>query len=397
MKSINCPIIFIYDFQINHSNRGCQALTYGSLHFIKQIIPNSESCNLITPGFYIRRKRKDIIFEVEIDGKKELITKRFYWMFDIIFSTIISKITRGKIPAYSSFSKDIKKVEYVTNICGGDGFADIYSTFSFRILTWPSVVAAFLKKKLIIMPQTIGPFYKKKNEKVAHYTLRNAYKVFVRDLVYKSKLDELNIPFKLEHDVSYYMMPMAFNYKIENNSVGINISGLAYYNSYGNMAGRFPNYDILIISLITEFQKKDISVYLVPHTYNFESPEIGSDDLQATKEIYRKLINKKGVTIVDRNMNAPEVKYVISQFDYFIGTRMHANFAAIYTKVAVFGLAYSYKFEGAFSRYKLSDSHAMVVDMSEENVAQVVSQVMECYENRSEIKNRLEDCFCSNL
>lgn len=34
---------------------------------------------------------------------------------------------------------------------------------------------------------------------------------------------------------------------------------------------------------------------------------------------------------------------------FFIGTRMHANFAAIYTGVPLFGLAYSYKFEGAFN------------------------------------------------
>ena len=48
-------------------------------------------------------------------------------------------------------------------------------------------------------------------------------------------------------------------------------------------------------------------------------------------------------------MSAPQVKYVISRMSFFIGARMHANFAAIYTGVPVFGTAYSYKFEGAFN------------------------------------------------
>lgn len=55
------------------------------------------------------------------------------------------------------------------------------------------------------------------------------------------------------------------------------------------------------------------------------------------------------MVFLDEDLTSPKVKYVISQMSFFIGTRMHANFAAIYTDVPVFGLAYSFKFDGAFT------------------------------------------------
>ena len=54
------------------------------------------------------------------------------------------------------------------------------------------------------------------------------------------------------------------------------------------------------------------------------------------------------MVLIDKDLTAPQVKYVISKMTFFIGARMHANFAAIYTGVPVFGTAYSYKFQGAF-------------------------------------------------
>ena len=47
--------------------------------------------------------------------------------------------------------------------------------------------------------------------------------------------------------------------------------------------------------------------------------------------------------------------------DYFIGTRMHANFAAIFSHIPVFGLAYSYKFEGAFNANGLNAEKQVVM------------------------------------
>ena len=61
--------------------------------------------------------------------------------------------------------------------------------------------------------------------------------------------------------------------------------------------------------------------------------------------------------------------------DYFVGTRMHANFAAIFTKTPVFGLAYSYKFEGAFAVNGLKDSTYMINNMKEEEIPSLIDRI----------------------
>lgn len=43
---------------------------------------------------------------------------------------------------------------------------------------------------------------------------------------------------------------------------------------------------------------------------------------------------------------------------------MHANFAAIYTNVPLFGLAYSYKFQGAFERHGIYNRTSMINNIS---------------------------------
>jgi colanic acid/amylovoran biosynthesis protein len=386
--------IFFSDFSATHTNRGCQALTYGSSHFIRQIL-GLNNVAIISPGYYYRRKRKDEQHVLKLSSDEEVeITRRFYWAPEIIFTSILFKLFGGKI-GFGKFYKDISKVDCILNISGGDGFSDIYSSRTFRHLFWPSFIGAFLNKKLILLPQTIGPFKKNTNRILAEYAIRNAEKVYVRDLVYADNLKKFNVPYQLTNDVSYYMKPQEVKIIIEPNAVGINISGLAYYNNFNDLKDRFPNYKELIISVIEFFQKSEIPVYLVPHTYNNETPEIYADDLQASKDIFHSLKNKSGITIIDADYIAPELKYIISKFDFFIGTRLHANFAAIYSHVPVFGLAYSYKFSGSFDQYGLEENYASVIDMKKEQVKEIVLKIEKCYLKREATKEKLIDLLKS--
>lgn len=388
-------LIFFSDFAANHTNRGCQALNYGSFHFIPKILGINDR-TIVSPGFYFKRKRKDEHHNISLSDSHIIIIRRFYWVPEIIITSILYKIFRGKI-GFGKFYKDLCKVDYILNISGGDGFSDIYSTRTFRNLLWPSLVGAFLNKKLILLPQTIGPFNKFKNRIFAEYTIKKADKVFVRDLVFADRLNQLHVDFELTNDVSFYMKPQMVDVDIEKNAVGLNISGLAYYNNYYNLAGRFPYYKDLVKNIIEFFQQQNVPVYLVPHTYNHEFPEENADDLQASKDAYASLNDKTGVKIIDADYIAPELKYIISKFDFFIGTRLHANFAAIYSLVPAFGLAYSYKFSGSFNRYGLNDHYAPVIDMKKSDVQMIVKKIEQCYNNRNLTKMKLTGFFDESI
>jgi len=383
----NNKILFLYDFAINHSNRGCQALTYGSISFIKKIIENANDYEWIVPG-YCFKPRKDDVYYVEIDGEQIQIKRRYYFLPEIIISSLFYRLFKGNLFS-TTFARDLKRIEYVTNISGGDGFSDIYSARTFLILSWPSIISAFLKKKLIVMPQTIGPFNNNFIRNIANYILKRAHKVYVRDLVYAKELEKMGVDYTLNYDVSYYMNPKSIKYEIKENAIGINVSGLTYYNRYRNLSGKFSEYRGLIIRLIESFQTRNIPVYLVPHTYNYKSPEIDSDDLQASKDIYNSLTNKSDIFVLDMDLIAPEIKYVISQFDFFIGTRMHANFAAIFTKTPVFGLAYSYKFSGSFDLYGLSNNYSSVIEITHKDIDQIIQKIHDVYNKRLNIEFKI--------
>ena len=132
-------------------------------------------------------------------------------------------------------------------------------------------------------------------------------------------------------------------------------------------------------AIVRYFQSQNVPIYLIPHSYNYNHPEESNDDLVAIKDLYAKLEDRTNVHVIDRDMISPQVKYVISQMSFFIGTRMHANFAAIYTKVPLFGLAYSYKFQGAFEASGIFDSTAMINNITEAECDGIVKQIAEKY------------------
>lgn len=380
--------IFFSDFAANHTNRGCQALNYGSFPFMHQVL-GINNVTIISPEYYFRRKRNDEIHLLKLPDETIEITRRFYWVPEILLTMVLYKLSGGKV-GFGQFYKDLTKVDHILNISGGDGFSDIYSSHTFRHLFWPSLLGALLNKKLILLPQTIGPFKNRTNKILANYALRKAEKVFVRDLAFTNQLKKMDFKYELTSDVSFYMKPQEVDINIEKNAVGINVSGLAYYNHFKDLKNRFPYYRELIISVIEFFQKKNVPVFLVPHTYNHELPEIDADDLQASKDVLKTLKKKTGVTVIDTDYIAPEIKYIISKFDFFIGTRLHANFAAIFSEVPVFGLAYSYKFSGTFDRYGLKNNYSYVIDMKKENINGIVGNIEKCYDEREKTKIQLK-------
>lgn len=190
----------------------------------------------------------------------------------------------------------------------------------------------------------------------------------------------MGLKYEQTKDLSFYMKPQPFNIEIKSNAVGINVSGLAYSNQFRTLSGQFATYPLLIDKLIAYFQQKNVSIYLIPHSYNYQNAEFANDDLEATRDVYAKLQDKSHVLFIDQDIISPQVKFIISRMKFFIGTRMHANFAAIYTGVPLFGLAYSYKFQGAFEANGIYDSTAMINNINEQDVDVIIERIAIKYE-----------------
>lgn len=372
--------IDISGFDINQPNRGNAALSYGSIVFLEELGLLKDGQELISfhkfNNPFKRNNLKIINKEYIIYGKK--------WHHLIVPVFSLEKILAQKFHIYlpfTPFGHYVKQVSLEAADYGGDGFSDIYGDRQFydrmsqTYLLWNAGVP------LLMLPQTIGPFIKEKNRKEAERILRHAKTIYVRDDKYCDELKRLNIHYTRTKDISSYMAPEPWDIEILNNAIGLNVSGLAYCNNFRGLEGQFEMYPKLIFRIISSFQDKGCPIYLIPHSYTYNSPD-DNDDLEACRMVYEKLVDKSNVFLVDKDMTAPQVKYVISKMSFFIGARMHANFAAIYTDVPVFGTAYSYKFEGAFNANGLDGKKqtAMINGLKENEIDQYVSKIMDFYE-----------------
>lgn len=373
--------VIISGLDLNAGNRGTAALGYGSFSFLEDQEALTESYELINFIFYrnpFRKKSERYKSEVlHVQGKKYCRTTIY---INIIEKLLFEKF--GLFLPFSSFKNYITKTKYVAAINGGDGFSDIYGTQIFKSRLTESLLAIKANIPLIILPQTIGPFSDENNRSIAHFILKSANKIYVRDDKYISELNRLHVSYERTRDLSYFMKPLRVNIETEKNAVGLNVSGLAYYNRFSGLEGQFDNYPKLLDEIINRFQSVGVPVYLIPHSYNAKSPLPTGDDMMACMEVYKHTKNKQNIHVVNQDLKAPEVKYVISKMKFFMGTRMHANFAAIYTGVPLYGLAYSYKFEGAFMENGVfNDNVSMINNISVEDCKLIADKVFEYYKS----------------
>lgn len=371
------PYFILSGLNLNDNNRGTAALGYGAFSFLQQKGYLHRGQELLE----IKYRRNPF----KLSSKAEQIqVQGNTWTMRIVYVWSLHKRLLRKyniiIPCLG-MSRLIKKIDFVAAINGGDGLSDIYNTDTFMMRLPDTLFAMKTGIPVIQLPQTMGPFTEKANYDLAVKILRYSNAVYVRDRKYVDELDKLGINYEVTKDLSAFMKPEPWSIDIKPNSVGINVSGLCYSNTFRTLSGQFGAYPTLMKRLVEHFQNMGVHVYLIPHSYRYGNPEESNDDMVACKALYESLENTKGVTFVDADLISPKVKYVISQMSFFIGTRMHANFAAIYTGVPVFGLAYSYKFAGAFDANDLNSQEQteIINNIDEKDIDGIIAKIDKYY------------------
>ena len=372
--------VIISGYNLRQPNRGNAALAYGTVSFLLEKGWLKEGQEIVRFHYYnnpLKKNNRTMVTEKNvIDGVE--------WTSHVIPVHRIQAwllMKCGILLPFTRFKKYVKQVEYEAADYGGDGFSDIYGDNTYMSRFYQTLPLWKLNIPLIVLPQTIGPFQKKENYDFAVKILKRARHVFVRDSKFEDELRKLGIPYERTKDLSAFMKPEPWDIELKKNAIGINVSGLAYSNRFRSLSGQFDAYPELIDRLICHFRDKGHTVYLIPHSYNYNVPEDTNDDIVACREAFDRLKNKDNVVFIDKDLISPRVKYVISQMSFFIGTRMHANFAAIYTNVPLFGLAYSYKFEGAFNANGLDGAKqtVMINNIKESDIDGIIQKIDNVY------------------
>jgi polysaccharide pyruvyl transferase WcaK-like protein len=286
----------------------------------------------------------------------------------------------------------LRAADAVLVIAGGDSFADLYGRGRLRSVTAPMQLARRLRRPLVLLPQTYGPFRSPRAAVRAGELVLAADQAWARDRGGHRALRALT---GLRYDAARHRLGIDVAFGVPTPSadrvaerygpdslastdgelVTVNVSGLLANGGYGPDGGRPADYRAVMAGLVRHVLQRDRTarVVIVPHVLG-SAPE--SDEPAA-----RTMAAELGPRVVAAPAEPDPglVKGLIAQSSWFCGARMHATIAALSAGVPAAAVGYSDKFAGTFAEV---DRATHVADARRLGPAELLSTLVDSYERR---------------
>ena len=390
-------------------NRGCCALAASFLQLAKKAQPNSQF-------HFLYGNKNDGAGSLEVQGKlysfeivncrmslQSGLQKQVFWIFLVAcIQRIMPKAISNKMIQSNLWLSTLQKADFVGEIRGGDSFSDIYGFRRFFQGMLPTVIALMMKKDLVMLPQTYGPYSGYWSRKLASLIMKRAALLISRD---QDSFDEIKKlmgkaydPEKVLFcpDMAFVMQPgipaeMRIDPPLKSETstplIGFNVSGLLYMGGYSksNMFGLQMDYKSFVNSVLQKLlEETEADILLVPHVFAHNE----EDELQICRRIKESLPDSKTnrVHTIEEAYDQNRIKGMIGFCDFFIGSRMHACIAAISQGIPAIGIAYSKKFKGVFESVGIGEC---VLDARTMKSEEIQEAILEWYARRHEIKEPL--------
>ena len=403
---------------LDTNNRGVLALANSLVKLFREIIPAAKISFFEAHPQRTKKRLGLAGHEVDVDIINYRLSPRGRIGENLLFLLLLALVARlapsrslsRKLIHSNDRLRELDGCNFVGNINGGDSFSDIYGLGRFILGMIPTVIVILLGKKLVLLPQTYGPYHARLARSIAKWVILNASMVLSRDresiMLIK---DQLGVKLS-DHQIAFcpdvaFTLPSVFLPKLElypptdvltkEPFIGINVNGLMFQGGYTgkNMFGLRYEYKTFILNLIEKLiTENDCLIALIPHTYG-ERGNVNSDP-EAASLIYDALKDKckNRLYRVTGEYDQFEIKGIIGQCDFFIGSRMHACIAAISQNVPTAAIAYSKKFSGVFESIGLEH---MVVDARLLDMDESINRVMALYQRRFFDRAAISDSIVS--
>lgn len=229
--------------------------------------------------------------------------------------------------------------------------------------------ANIFNKPYVLYNQSIGPFFEKKDEEIVSRHLKNASAVICREELSMSRMKKAGLNnLLLCSDIAFTLNPKetslleTYEFDRKNRNIGITVKkclGDDKQNEYERILGEF------IVASIKEDYKT--MFYFIPQVIN---KIYGDNDLEVARRICGTLpIEARAHTrIISEDIHPAEIKYIIAQMKYFIGTRMHSNIFALSSGIRTLALSYDLKTDGIMHMLGLSNYVIPVANVSLEKL-----------------------------
>ncbi|WP_027469080.1 polysaccharide pyruvyl transferase family protein [Deefgea rivuli] len=338
--------------QDNFGNRGCEALVRSNVMLLRERFPTAE---FLVPSFNIQRDKKQWL-TAEQDGirfvKAIPVASALKWHGRFAKRIDFLKgFPWPKTGIESTLAKDIKSADALISI-GGDNYSLDYGLVSLFHFINIAEFALRNNKPAALWAASVGPFDKEPRalpQIVKH--LNRLSMVSVRETNSYEYLRSKGVASNLIQvaDSAFAMVPEAFDItpfmpESDRPVLGLNVSPLIQrYREKGESSEVLK---LEVANFIRYAVNAGYSVMLIPHVMPLDGSAYNNDEVYMQSILAMVGKEKVHVSMPSNNLNAAQLKYLISKCHYFIGARTHATIAAFSTLVPTISIAYSVKAKG---------------------------------------------------
>tara|TARA_B100000212_G_C27355337_1_gene525605 strand:+ start:221 stop:1441 length:1221 start_codon:yes stop_codon:yes gene_type:complete len=370
------------------NNRGCEAIIKSSIELIRK---QNKSFKFIVPSKNIKQ---DINKWPEAEKMGVSFIKYQIPFFLRIFWKIQKTFKLSRFHSFNYYPKSIlniyKNVDVFLSV-GGDNYSLDYSFPNYII--YQDRIAYYLKKPVILWGASVGKFEKMPSivSRIKEHLSKMKVIYAREEITYnylKSELGLKNV--KMSCDPAFSLIAeknievdSLINKSKNKNFIGINLSKLIikFTHKRINICEEIKQ----LVSDINNFYK--MKVVLIPHVWNSDKYE-SSDDYQFLYSIYRqcKAINLD-ISIAPKNLNASQIKYLISFSRIFIGSRTHSTIAALSMNIPTITISYSVKSKGI--NKMIFDNKDLVINCDQFNKINLIKKIKEVLKNEENYRDLL--------
>ena len=357
-----------------YHNRGCEGIVRGTMEILRQEFVNGVQAQLgivATKEVVAAQLESEIDPEVSAFPLSSLKTRRgtLGWLSE----KASAHLNLGIYPHLADLRKNVLSPDLVLEI-GGDNYSLDYGRSNYFI-----AMDRHLQKRgnsVVLWGASIGPFDADPifSQRMFKH-LRTLKAVFVRetdslDYLYANGLTD-NV--YLMSDPAFIMTPTApptnkISFELPVGAIGINLSKMAaYYRGQRPGDVNMKEWLAFCIKLVKSAATLNRPILLVPHV---GVSNLGTEDFDLLLAVWRAVVKDVDVpvTVLTQDLNAAELKWIISHCAVFAGARTHSTIAAISSCVPTLSISYSMKAKGINRDVYGHLHHCIhVTDLSPEN------------------------------
>jgi len=318
-------------------------------------------------------------------------------LFLLLFRIDIFSISKRVIPeTWFTLFKEYKDTDLVVAVSGNQLFSSGRLGWPLPVICMPIYLGLFFHKKILIFPQSVGPFNTRFEKIIVKFLYNHVSKLYIRDLESLKLIHTL----KIKKSQPEYMHDPAFTFPPTSESKARRILKRVGFNGARNNIGftiisTMPSY--LSPETIRDYyfsigktienltSQSNFEVFLFCQVYG---PTKDENDFigikRVLKEINKPLNNK--IHIVKEKLHPSELKACYGLMDLFIASRLHSGIFSLGMRVPTLFIGYLYKTAGILNAINLGEYQIDIDDITYNTLYQ---NIMKLWTEKSTLKEKI--------